>query len=263
MDGDQKPRLTGNGAFRRNAGLTLVELLVVLAVIVLLASLLVPPGGNRGVALKKSAQVEMKNIGLAIDQYESTYGRVPASSQAIRAAAPDFTFGTYQAGAAPTLTPVPRKKGKAQIQNNGGIGYQAPNSEVMAILMDLVTTPEGTPTANTNHALNSGRISFISPRMAQDTHSWGVGPDLVFRDPWGNPYLISLDVNKDGKVRDAFYSLQSVSAGSAFGFTQATAGTDSWEGKGNVMVWSLGPDGEADPKVPANAGMNKDNILSW
>jgi len=29
------------------------------------------------------------------------------------------------------------------------------------------------------------------------------------------------------------------------------------------MVWSLGPDGKADPNVKATQGVNKDNVLSW
>jgi len=39
---------------------------------------------------------------------------------------------------------------------------------------------------------------------------------------------------------------------------------------GNVMVWSMGPDGpfnhspsSFDPTQPANAGPNKNHILSW
>jgi hypothetical protein len=33
----------------------------------------------------------------------------------------------------------------------------------------------------------------------------GVGTDLVYRDPWGNPYIITLDLNYDEKARDACY----------------------------------------------------------
>jgi hypothetical protein len=40
-------------------------------------------------------------------------------------------------------------------------------------------------------------------------------------------------------------------------------GPDNWAYHGKVMVWSAGPDGKIDPLVPANTGVNKDNILSW
>jgi len=33
----------------------------------------------------------------------------------------------------------------------------------------------------------------------------------VLRDPWGQPYIITLDLNFDNKCRDAFYKQASVS----------------------------------------------------
>jgi hypothetical protein len=29
------------------------------------------------------------------------------------------------------------------------------------------------------------------------------------------------------------------------------------------MVWSAGPDGKVNSGIPANTGVNKDNIVSW
>jgi hypothetical protein len=29
------------------------------------------------------------------------------------------------------------------------------------------------------------------------------------------------------------------------------------------MIWSAGPDGKIDKGTKANAGVNKDNVLSW
>ncbi len=40
-------------------------------------------------------------------------------------------------------------------------------------------------------------------------------------------------------------------------------GPNRYEVRANVIVWSLGPDGLADAAIKANAGVNKDNILSW
>jgi hypothetical protein len=94
----------------------------------------------------------------------------------------------------------------------------------------------------------------------------GVGPDLVYRDPWGNPYIISLDMNYDEKCRDALYQKSSVSQeAGASGFTglfNSTGVSDQFEYRGHVMIWSLGSDRKANAG-PANAGFNKDNILSW
>jgi hypothetical protein len=111
--------------------------------------------------------------------------------------------------------------------------------------------------------------------MVADTKSPGVGSDGVFRDPWGHPYIITLDLNGDGKCRDAFYRLASVSEGSsvAEGMNELCRPTpppymtaeerDSFEARTTVMIWSFGPDGKADRSEKANAGVNHDNILSW
>ena len=42
-----------------------------------------------------------------------------------------------------------------------------------------------------------------------------------------------------------------------------TGASDDYEYNGHVMVWSAGPDSKIDPGNAANAGANKDNVLSW
>jgi len=92
----------------------------------------------------------------------------------------------------------------------------------MAILLDLDKFGNGVATVNTNHLKNPQTIVFFNPRFSGDASSPGVGIDGVYRDPWGNPYIITLDMNYDNKCRDAFYRLQPVSqhqvrpAGTAF-----------------------------------------------
>jgi hypothetical protein len=41
------------------------------------------------------------------------------------------------------------------------------------------------------------------------------------------------------------------------------ASTDNWQDRGKVMVWSAGPDGKVDLNFNANAGPNKDNVITW
>ncbi len=80
-----------------------------------------------------------------------------------------------------------------------------------------------------------------------------------------------MDLNYDEQCQDAIYCLNLVS-----GFNQTSANpglnglvnpdtsqNDNFRYHGKVMVWSAGPDGKSDPKMPANAGYNKDNVLSW
>ena len=102
----------------------------------------------------------------------------------------------------------------------------------------------------------------------------GVGNDLVYRDPWGNPYIISMDLNYDDNCQDAFYCKKQVSQNGTTGSGNAgfnglnspgvIAGqSDNFMFHGKVMVWSAGPDGKVDPSKAANTDVNKDNILSW
>jgi len=136
----------------------------------------------------------------------------------------------------------------------------------MAILLDITNS-----TANLNHSKNPQQINFMNVKSATDNNSGGLGSDLVFRDPWGDPYIITLDLDYNNKVRDSFYCQKTVSQqnGTAAGFnglanlTDPSGNGDNFTASGSVMVWSLGPTGKADPAQKANSAINKDHIISW
>ena len=145
------------------------------------------------------------------------------------------------------------------------------------------TIPPYAPTANANHQKNSQKTAFLVAKLSGwepaqgGTPLPGVGSDLVYRDPWGNPYIISMDLNYDGQCQDAFYGLESVSQNPPGAYVQSgynglnnpnsnpasQAQKDSFRFHGTVMVWSAGPDGKISSSTPANNGVNKDNILTW
>ncbi|HVV73856.1 MAG TPA: prepilin-type N-terminal cleavage/methylation domain-containing protein [Verrucomicrobiae bacterium] len=241
--------------------LTLLELLAVLAILGLLASMTLPVAHRTKVQTKtRQARLEMARLVAAVTDYEATYGRFPISFEAgstADALREDLTFGGVLQE---TRTWV------------AGPGYFTNNSELMAPLLDLEYYGDGAPTINRGHVRNPQRVRFLEANQVGGTNVVpGIGRDGQYRDPWGSPYVVTLDLNRDGRARDAMYSKPVVSEDPSdprHGLYQLDRGADSqglpvFEALARVTVWSAGPDRHLNTNEKANAGVNRDNLLSW
>lgn len=205
------------------------------------------------------AKIEIRDLSTAIEAYYLAYGRFPVSTNIQQYAARnnrDVTYGGIRedkGGTRFAIPPIPT-------------GPLLKNSEIIAALMDWTNFP----TVNADHQLNPQQTKFLNARLVDDCESPGVGKDLVYRDPWGNPYIITLNLKGDKQCEDAFYRQQAVSQesgatgyGGLFNSVDTNGNGSHFACHGQVMVWSLGPDRQADGTKPAIAKPNADNILSW
>ena len=222
----------------RNAGMTLLEVLAVIAIIAILISILVPAIARSKIKAKVGmAKVDCATISTAIKSYYNDYGRYPV------------------------------RKGQKANTPGGDLSYDVspPNSDAVVTLIDDTELND----VNKNHRANYKKTRYFEPKLTDNLEEQGIGPDGVFRDPFGNPYVISVDLNNDDKCCDVLYGLPSISDISGdrigqFGLMRETINDkEMFCLPSTVMVWSAGPDRDTSLNDNAKQGANYDNIIGW
>jgi type II secretory pathway pseudopilin PulG len=219
-------------------------MLTVVAIIGILVAILLPVlAGTKEKAKVAKARTQIAGIELSLKQYEMEYHRfpaIPAIEGESTPAMPDFTFA-------------------GSMSWNPQIN-KVWNSVVMEILLSLDAG------ANAGHVRNPRKLVLLHAKQQAGDDPGLSTTDHIFRDPWGTPYIITIDLNGDEKCLDGAYSNPAMHTGTSgdagyYGLTKNPAG--NYELNRSVMIWSLGRDKAVDPNQPAISGVNKDNVLNW
>jgi prepilin-type N-terminal cleavage/methylation domain-containing protein len=234
---------------------TLIELLVVISIIGVLAALLLPAlAAVKTKAKTTMARVEMSSLITGAKRYESDFGFFPCTKAAWACSSDnpdckDFTYGTTRPDGSLLRAGYPKIH-----TYNQRFTYQNCNAEVIAALRpaSAAPTPELAALAT---VMNRSSLTFFDSKMNSETNLPGIGRDGVLRDPWGNPYIITFDLDRDGRTIDGFYGV----------LRKSVKPPLTPDIKADILVWSFGPDGKVDTnsKLGLKGGANKDNILSW
>ena len=221
---------------------TMVEMLVVIAVIGILAGILVPVLGNAtNKARVTQARADINSLMTAIKSYESTYNALPCA---------------YEKGHDAYTTSG--KKGFAK--ENNYLFWHEYNKDKDKKLYDIfvqemsqvdITNGEATA-ASTVNWISDGSVRYYNSRGLKLLEVGQKFPEKGFVDPWGNRYAIIMN---DGYAKNGIFFQQ-----------DCLKGKPSRKLLGDFFVYSFGPNMIDDYGVPPEETPDDrdcDDINSW
>lgn len=222
---------------KREVGLALMEVLIVLAILAVLLGLIYPILASRKIGDRRSAeQVAVRNIVAALKSYHSDYGHFPE-----------------------IVKPLPNGKRVICVGDPACKISDGANSLLFDVLRDI---PRG---ANANHALNPHRQIYFEMGKAKDPknprNGFADGPEFPAAlqgslfDPWGRQYCIVFTMDDSGTID--LSAVYSDLAGPEHLIRQP------------VVAFSLGKDGKPGGNgyegklLKPKANEPPDDIVSW
>lgn len=214
---------------RKINNFTLVEILTVIAIIIILAGIAFPVvsiARSRGMVSK--AQSEVSAIVTALKQMDAEYGKVLSKDNKIASVA---------------------------VTVNGNIATLSKDNETAynAMIAEISAPKSETFTKTTNPvklSVNRKKRVFLEPQKGFDpAKEYTSQTNMLYRDPWGNPYKIIINVKRDDKLE-------------VYTTPQKTI-------VGNYAVYSYGPNGKDDKGCNSNNAIcgsddcDHDDIASW
>ena len=247
----------------RKQNFSLVELLVVIGIIVLLAGLMIPAVmSSKTKGQITEAKADMAAIKMALKGVERDYRTIfKQSGSEFEFYVPDTdgTGGGKKKVKANVDGVTP--SGKTQLVLGGADGKFS--GEEVGNMVDgyygmiaELSDPREVTAGNVN--VNKRMIKYLDPRP---DYSYGVR-ETMWQDPWGNPYVVMIDADYDGKV---YIPFQDSKLQISKDDIKNKAGNSHLVLSGDVFLYSLGPNGEDDCSFNADNGgkSTTDDIRGW
>jgi prepilin-type N-terminal cleavage/methylation domain-containing protein len=162
---------------KRFYNFTLVEMLTVIAIIGILAGIVIPVVAiSRRRGMVSRAESEVTTITAALKQLDADYKKVLTK---------DNKIGSVE---------IDSSKISSNIATIDGDAYDAMIAELSAPKNSVFTTSNPV-------SVNKRKKVYLDPRKDFDpTKAYTDQKDLLYRDPWGNPYKIYVRITHDDEL---------------------------------------------------------------